>query len=375
MNVRRLVAAMAAVTSVVGVAASADAVEPRSVVVLEGLQSPGGLAVDKSGALIIGQTANWTVGDQILKVPLTGPNRLQPTPVAEGVVPNDVAINPTNGRLWIAAGEQVMRQRVDGSFATVIDMGAYQDGDPDPVAQLAPRHIGEPEIPIDPTASRPAGLAFRSNGELLVADQANNDLVLVLPNGTARTVARFDTELLPVAWALKNLSGIYVPEDELNAPAAPVAVMIGNDGFIYVGEQKGFPYTEDTSRVWRIDPAVLAPGAAPAWCSVNNPDSRCKVYASGFTAIVDIAAARPTQRGHIYVLEHSSPLYNQWVHDLGGTSRFGRLIRVSGNRSQVTVPTSTIYAPRNIVVMSGGAIYLTDAGDIGFEGVLMKIQE
>jgi hypothetical protein len=26
-------------------------------------------------------------------------------------------------------------------------------------------------------------------------------------------------------------------------------------------------------------------------------------------------------------------------------------------------------------VMSGGAIYLTDAGDIGFEGVLMKIQE
>jgi hypothetical protein len=382
MNVRQLVATMAAVTSVVGVAADADAVTPRSIVLLEGLDkldTPTGLAVDKSGALIIGQTG-YPFSDpssSIVRVPLVGPQRLQSIPRADRPFPVDVAVNPVNGRLWITAGVQVMRQRVDGSFATVIDMGAYQDGDPDPVAlRLFPPQIGEEEPVVDPTVSSPAGMAFRANGELLVADKYNNDLVLVSPSGTARTVARFDVELLPFPPVLQFF-GLSIELEEplmVDTAAAPVTVMIGNDGFVYVGEQKGYPYPEDTSHVWRIDPAVLAPGAAAAWCSVDEPDPRCKVYSTGFTGIVDIAAAPPSQRGHIYVLEHEDPLYLPMIHGQGGVPLAGRLIKASG-RHQVQIETHQISQPQNIVVMGGGAIYLTDWGPGGFDGRLMKIRE
>ena len=71
------------------------------------------------------------------------------------------------------------------------------------------------------------------------------------------------------------------------AEAVPTSVAVGPDGYWYVGELKGFPFTPGTSRVWRIKP-----GTHNKVCNANAKGNTCRVYLDGFTSIIDLTSRR-----------------------------------------------------------------------------------
>ncbi|WP_193608491.1 ScyD/ScyE family protein [Nocardioides lijunqiniae] len=153
----------------------------------------------------------------------------------------------------------------------VLDVAAYQVGDPDPddLEQLA-------------TDSNPFGLAALRDGSVLIADAAGNDLLRWWPDGTVRTVARFKPRVVDVP------DGIPLPEEQVPSEAVSTSVTVGPDGYWYVGELRGFPATPGTSQVWRIKP-----GSVGAVCDPEKPwRGRCTRFADGLTSIVDLGADR-----------------------------------------------------------------------------------
>ena len=64
-----------------------------------------------------------------------------------------------------------------------------------------------------------------------------------------------------------------------------------------MGELRGFPATPGTSRIWRIEP-----GTKRAHCGESKA---CRVFADGFTSIVDLDAARDSSL-HVVEFDEAS---------------------------------------------------------------------
>jgi hypothetical protein len=77
------------------------------------------------------------------------------------------------------------------------------------------------------------------------------------------------------------------------AQAVPTSVVVGPDGYYYVGELKGFPAPTGESNLWRV-----SPNASGAECG-SSPDC-VKVFDGGFTSIIDLAFGAD---GKLYVAE------------------------------------------------------------------------
>ncbi|MEP7114314.1 MAG: ScyD/ScyE family protein, partial [Ilumatobacteraceae bacterium] len=217
--------------------------ESSAKVLLDGLNSPKGLALNTDRDLVIAQGA-FGPPDPVLVYDLRGANKGAVTPVTAPASLMDVAISPLDGTGWaiVAAVEDppspalLVHQLADGTVVTVLDIFAYQGGDPDPVDQ----------DDFD-TESNPYGLTIDKNGDALFTDAANNDLVRVTPDGIATTVARFDLEAI----STDHLPGFPVPT--LTAEAVPTTVTVGPNGDLFVGELKGFPFRPGSSNIWRIE--------------------------------------------------------------------------------------------------------------------------
>lgn len=267
------------VVTVPGGAAADDDHHGAVKVLLDGLNSPKGLALNTERNLVVGQGAFGPPSPALLYI-LHGPDRGNAFEVTAPANLIDVAISPLDGTGWGIGNGLLLHQLADGTVVTVLDIGAYQAGDPDPVDQDG-----------DPGESNPYGLTIAWNGDALFTDAANNDLVRVTPDGVATTVARFDLEVV----STDHLGDPTLPP-EMTAEAVPTTVTLGPDGWIYVGELKGFPFRPGSSNIWRIKP-----WADGAWCSVTTPDPSCRLYSTGFTAIQDLAFNR--QNGKMYVYE------------------------------------------------------------------------
>lgn len=162
-------------------------------------------------------------------------------------------------------------------------------------------------------ANNPAGGTLESNpfdvetldGEhALIADAAGNDLLRVDDEGHVDVVAVFPNELVSTAHLKELVNCPAGPPNFCNMgemiPAQPVptSVVVGPDGYYYVGELKGIPAPLDESRIWRV-----APGASWAQC----PDADCElVFDGGFTSIIDLAFGPD---GLLYVVEMDE---NSW---------------------------------------------------------------
>ena len=85
---------------------------------------------------------------------------------------------------------------------------------------------------------------------------------------------------------------IVCNNDTLPAQGVATSVVVGPDGAFYVGELKGIPAPRGRSRVWRIEP-----GSRHAVCGTSPA---CRVVASGFTSIIDLAMGPD---GTLYVVE------------------------------------------------------------------------
>jgi hypothetical protein len=152
----------------------------------------------------------------------------------------------------------------------VADIAAYQATDPDPY-----------DLENLPEDSNPFGVVALRDGSVLVSDAAGNDLLHVWKNGHIETVARIKPRVVETPAGLPD-AGTDVPSE-----AVATSVTVGDDGYWYLGELRGYPATAGTSQIWRIKP-----GTTGATCDPEHPWGACSRYADGLTSIVDLGADR-----------------------------------------------------------------------------------
>src|SRR4029078_11135774 len=118
-------------------------------------------------------------------------------------------------------------------------------------------HLATPQ---NPTGSNASGIAQLPGGRTLVTDAAGNELDLIGPGGGIQTVAKFPNAVVSTS----HLPPGILPPFVTHIPAEAVATSfaIGPDGWWYVGELKGFPFTPGASRIWRVSPSARNVGLA-----------------------------------------------------------------------------------------------------------------
>jgi hypothetical protein len=134
----------------------------------------------------------------------------------------------------------------------------------------------------------------------------------------------------------------------VDAQPVPDSVAIGPDGALYVGELGGDPFDVGSSSVYRV-----VPGHAPT------------VYASGFTAIGDIAF---DNTGHLLVLEIDSAGLNDPALAGGGLPTPGAIIRVGWDGSQTVVASTGLEFPTGMAVAPSGWVYVSNFGVVSATG-------
>ncbi len=153
-----------------------------------------------------------------------------------------------------------------------------------------------------PPDSNPYAVLAERGRSALVIDAGGNSLLRVVNNGSIGVLAVFPDEVVSTA-NLKALAGCPdAPPDvafacdlppEIPAQAVPTSIARGPDGWLYVGELKGFPAPTGESNIWRV-----APDADWAECG-NSPDC-LKAFDGGFTSVIDLAF---DANGTLYVAE------------------------------------------------------------------------
>jgi hypothetical protein len=311
---------------------------PKVKVLASGLNNPRGIDIGLFGRPIVAEAATGNV----LVIGRNGARTLvsglphATSPEGESTGPVNVAVG-ARGRISVLIGEGP--HDLDPRFATIqkasggtiADIAAYQVTDPDPADK-----DGIPE------ESNPYGIAALGGGRLLVADAANNDILLVGRDGSIRTVARIPLHVVSTA----HVGDPSLPP-MLPAEAVPTSVTVGRDGYWYVGELTGFPFTPGASRIWRI-----APWARNATCDEDTADG-CKLFADGFTSITGLDAGPD---GSLYVVEI---VKNGVLGLFTGTDTTGALIRLKRGH-QTEIAAGRLTAPADVAVGRDGTLYVTN---------------
>ena len=320
--------------------ASASASGPVKVL-LDGLSSPKGLALALNGDLVVGQGA-FGPPAPVLQYDLHGRDKGEVTELTPPENVMDVALGPDAA--WGLGSDQILYRAAygddDGPHA-VADIAAYQQTDPDPVDQEG-----------EPTESNPYGLAVLPNGDALVTDAAANDLLRITPEGDVTTVARFDVEEVSTDHLPPEM-GEFPPT--IMAEAVPTSVTVASDGWVYVGELKGFPFRPGTSRVWKVNA-----DAEDAWCSVNEeePDPNCESAWDGLTSIQDIYWVGQTSTLYVY----------EFAEDGVGAFEAGFetgefppavLLEITANKT-TELAHGQLVAPGGVVATNRGRVFVTD---------------
>ncbi|GAA4463712.1 hypothetical protein GCM10023170_070410 [Phytohabitans houttuyneae] len=188
--------------------------------------------------------------------------------------------------------------------------------------------------------SNPYGILATPFGAY-ATDAGGNDLLKVSWRGKVSTVAVFPDLTVP--------SPFPPPGSTMTAQSVPTTVARGPDGALYVGELTGFPFAMGAARVWRI-----VPGKAP------------KVYATGFTNIVDIAFDR---WGRLLVLQISKK-------GLFAGDPNGALIRVDVKRGakRTELAKGKLTFPGGLAIGGDGSIYVTNKSTAAGVGEVLRIR-
>lgn len=189
--------------------------------------------------------------------------------------------------------------------------------------------------------SNPYGV-LASGWGAYTTDAGGNDLLFTDGWGRTRTVAVFHATMVDAPEFLGLPPGTQIPMQ-----AVPTSVVRGSHGQLYVGQLTGFPFPLGGASIWRV-----RPGHAP------------KVFASGFTNIVDMAVGRD---GSLYVVEVAK-------NSLLSGDPTGRLVKVYRNGHQRTLLESPLFAPGGIAIGRDGAIYVTNGSVLPGGGELLRIQ-
>jgi hypothetical protein len=213
---------------------------------------------------------------------------------------------------------------------SVADFARFEAAnDPD---ESAGAEGGEPGI-----NSNPNGLLVRRHSQV-VADAGGNDLLKVDHKGRISVLAVFPTR------------AVAGPPPNPVMQAVPTSVVKGPDGAYYVGQLTGFPFPPGGANVFRV-----VPGKAP------------KVFAGGFTNIIDIAFDK---KGRLYVLEIAT---DGLLNVPEGELPTGRLVRVNKDGSRTTLASEGLAAPGGFVLGHGHA-YITNNSILSDAGQVVKVR-
>jgi hypothetical protein len=183
--------------------------------------------------------------------------------------------------------------------------------------------------------SDPYGL-LREHGYSILTDAAGNSLLKVTDDGDVSTLAVFRSRQV-------DFGGQQVPMD-----AVPTTVVRGPDGALYVGQLTGFPFPRGGARVFRV-----VPGQRP------------KVYARGFTNIIDMQF---DHNGNLYVLEIAH-------NTLNARNPYGELLRMrpNGNTSVVLGKAQGLFFPTSVKLDGRRSLLVTDCGVCPGQGRVLRV--
>jgi sugar lactone lactonase YvrE len=373
----RLLAALSMLVSLVAFGGAQAASEKAALTpVATGLNNPRGLSFAPDGSLYVAEAGTGGTAEPC-RVSAEGGDECYGTTGA--IVRVTLGITPTQQRVVSglpslaapsgplagggATGPHDVSVLGNGDIYAVIGLGAppiSRTTDLDPVGtgfgQLlkVPSNDAVPYNDADLAAYEedqdPDGAGADSNPYSVLAlrdwrvavDAGGNSLLAILPDDTIVTLATFPTRDVPFPPGLP-----FGPPPGTPVPmqAVPTSVTIGPDGAFYVGELTGFPFPVDGARVYRV-----APGEEPT------------VYASGFTAIIDLAFDAD---GNLYVLELAEAGLLQ-AQQPGGDFT-GQLLRaeppISPGTPVVTATTvisTGLTAPGGVALSPEGGIYVTN---------------
>jgi len=224
-------------------------------------------------------------------------------------------------------------------------------------------------------ANNPDGGAIESNpfdvqslgrSRALIADAAANALLRFTGDGV-EVVAVFPLEVVSTA-SIKQLAGCPNPAPFCSLPPAipaqpvPTSIAIAEDGFIYVGELKGFPAPTGESNIWRI-----APHARGAQCGAS---ADCvKVFDGGFTSIIDLAFGPD---GRLYVAQFDEA---SWAAvEIFGTPLGGSIRSCSLESGVCEDVASGILHLTAITFGKDGSLWSTRSSLIPGEGQVVKVR-
>jgi len=234
---------------------------------------------------------------------------------------------------------QVKGGKNGGSTRVIADLLAYErrNNSDDAIDPFT----GDPEL-----ASNPYSVVAKE-GRAVVADAAANALVQVRPGGRVSTLAVFPTR--PV----ENPGQFGLPPG-FRYQSVPDAVAVARNGDYFVGELTGFPFPVGKARVYRVD----------------EDGGRPRVYARGFTSIIDVAAGPD---GSVYVLEIARKGLLQAEGPNGDFT--GRLTRIfPGGRKEV-VASNGLVAPGGVAVARDGTLYVSNFSIFPGQGQLLRIKQ
>jgi hypothetical protein len=197
-------------------------------------------------------------------------------------------------------------------------------------------------------------LALR--GRQIVADAGGNSVLEVARKGHISTLAAFAARPNPL------------PIGPPFVESVPTAIAQGPDGALYVSEVTGAPFPTGFARIHRI-----------------APDGSVSVYATGLTAVVDLAFApqkrhddddegdeddeddgdRPADGGTLYALQHGScgPFF----------ACPGSIVRV-GTSAPHTVVYAGLSRPSAFTIGPDGAFYVSNRGASPGIGEVLRVQ-
>ena len=201
--------------------------------------------------------------------------------------------------------------------------------------------LGGYEISANPDGglidSNPYGI-LALPGKVIYADAGGNTLNQVTADGSISTLAVFPNRTIPRPGGTTAV-----------VQAVPTSVALGPDGYYYVGQLTGFPFTVGVANVYRVP----ADGGTP------------EVAASGFTNIIDIAFGPD---GSLYVLE----IARTAIPNFG---QGGRLVRVAPDGTQTDIVSGPpLIAPGGIAIGADGALYVTNLSISATDGAVLRIE-
>jgi glucose/arabinose dehydrogenase len=231
-----------------------------------------------------------------------------------------------------AAFAQLARTTPNGSWRQISDLGAFE---------------ADENSTGDEVDSNPYGVLALA-GQQVVADAGANALVVVRSNGERTALATFPNRMV-LAPPFLGLP----PGAQMSMDAVPTSVVLGPDGAYYVGQLTGFPFPVGGANVYRVP----AGGGTP------------QVYASGFTAIIDILFGPD---GSLYVLQIAA---NGLLGAFSSGDWTGALIRVMPDGTRTEIAAGALTAPGGVAMGRDGALYVTNRSIYSNAGQVLQIRQ